>query len=169
MWATTVFCLKLVVTMRNPPNKDGTQVLGTEDLNVANNSVLPQTEAGQGEGTSNEVDIHLCDKGDSTQNGDEIQLPDKGEDFQKWDKEDLNIHEISKEESMLRIDEIRRQWNLPEMTVSITDIHAHIKKNWQRKASLLNLRLQWNQMVQTKQRLLNIVTLIFAKLSQLEA
>ena len=81
---------------QSSPKGDGTQSHVTEDINVENNSVLPQAEGHQGETTPNEVDIQLHDKGDSTPNGNDMQVPDKADSNQKGHKADLNTQEISK-------------------------------------------------------------------------
>ena len=104
------------------PNGDGTQSHVTEDLNVENNSVLPQ------------VDIQLCDKGDSTPNRNDMQVPDKGDCNQNRHKADLSTQDISKEENVLKI---TKKWNLPLMTVSLTDLDARIKTELAKKGMII--------------------------------
>ena len=128
------------------PNGDGTQSHVTEDLNVENNSVLPQ------------VDIQLCDKGDSNPNGNDIQVPDKGDCNQNGHKADLSTQDISKEENVLKI---RKKWNLPLMTVSLTDLDARIKTELAKKGMIIKPKPSVNPKKPDGTK-----KLIFAKLSQ---
>ena len=137
---------------------DGTEVHATDDLNVDNNimlpqsnadssvldlnvdnnnTVLPQAEGYQDQSTHNEVDIESRDKGDSTANGNDMHVPDKDDSNQNGDKADFNKQDISKEENLLQI---TKKWNLPLMTVSLTDLDSTIKNELAKKGMIRDIR-----------------------------
>ena len=117
----------------------------TDDLNVDNNTVLPQAEGYQDQSTHNEVDIESRDKGDSTPNGNDIDVPDKGDSTPKGNNTDVpdkgnsnfNKQDIFKEENLLQI---TKKWNLPLVTVSLTDLDTTIKNELAKKGMIHDIQ-----------------------------
>ena len=90
-----------------------------------NNTDVPD----KGDSTPKENNTDVPDKGDSTPKGNNTDLPDKG-------NSNFNKQDISKEENLLQI---TKKWNLPLMTVSLTDLDTTIKNELAKKGMIRDI------------------------------